>query len=125
MYLEVPIGLKNGNGEWPEGTKVRRIDAIRCFEGEVRILPASKYTYKSFSEDIKGKHLELIEVKKYLNRLVIGQVIAGIDMFNREYAAKSIKGIILCQKGDPALEWVCKEHGIEVYAFENIEDFHI
>ena len=33
-----------------------------------------------------GKTVELIEAKS-LNRLVIGQIIAGMDMFGRQYQA--------------------------------------
>ena len=40
---------------------------------------------KEFFEYIQGKTVELIEVKSKLNRLVIGQVITGMDMFKRQY----------------------------------------
>lgn len=56
----------------------------------------------------------MIEVKKNLNRLVIGQVIAGADMFERQYNTSKIIPVILCKNGDPALEWVCKKRNIKV-----------
>jgi hypothetical protein len=61
-----------------------------------------------------GKTVELIEAKKSLNRLVIGQIIAGMDMFGRQYQADKIIPVILCQNGDPALEWVCEKRDIKV-----------
>lgn len=60
------------------------------------------------------KTVELIEVKKNLNRLVIGQVIAGVDMFERQYNISKIIPVILCKNGDPALEWVCEKRNIRV-----------
>ena len=47
------------------------------------------YTLKGFSELCVGKTVELIEAKS-LNRLVIGQIIAGMDMFGRQYQADKI-----------------------------------
>lgn len=110
MFLEVPIG--NDKDIWPKESRVRRIDCIR-------VLDDSNEIYKSYDRDIfkniiKDKHIELIEAKKRLNRLVIGQVLVGIDMFIKEYKNKDIKGVILCEIGDPALEVICKERGIEV-----------
>ena len=58
--------------------------------------------------------VELIEVRNKLNRLVIGQVVAGVGMFERQYKARTIIPVILCVKGDPTLEWVCEKRGITV-----------
>ena len=32
LYLEVPIGGVGSRGNWPEGSKIRRIDAVRVKE---------------------------------------------------------------------------------------------
>lgn len=68
-----------------------------------------------FNKLIQGSTVELIEVKKNLNRLVIGQVIARMDMFERQYQAKKIIPTILCQNGDPALQWVCEKRNIRIH----------
>jgi len=34
-------------------------------------------------------------------------------MFERQYEAEYIIPVILCQIGDPALEWVCKKNLIK------------
>ena len=65
--------------------------------------------------------VELIEVKKKLNRLVIGQSLAGCDMFKQDYRSGDIKNGILCSEGDPTLEWVCSTREIEVKLFLSID----
>lgn len=113
LVLEVPIGSSK---VWPVKSKIRRIDGIRIPNALERILRFTE-VINSFDELIKGQEIELIEVKVKLNRLVIGQIIAGIDMFEREYNHSNIRPIIVCSEGDPALEWVCKKRGIEVVIY--------
>lgn len=124
IFLEVPIGGTGGRGDWPKGSKIRRIDAIRL-PGvsivEEGILTSSKYSSEEFYTLTKDKDIELIEVKRNLNRLVLGQVVAGTDMLLRQYQPRSVTPIILCVKGDPAMEWVCDKRGITV---EIIEPFN-
>jgi len=52
---------------------------------------------------------------------VIGQIIAGVDMFERQYKVKPDRLVVLCAKGDSALEWVCEKRGISV-EIEKLED---
>lgn len=58
--------------------------------------------------------VEIIEAKKSLNRPAIGQIIAGNDMFAREYKVVPKKQVILCLVGDSALEWVCSKRKISI-----------
>lgn len=115
LFLEVPIG--NNRNIWPKGSKIRRIDAIRVLDSNNEIY--RPFRLDIFQDIIKDKHIELIEAKQNLNRLVYGQVIAGIDMFIKQYKYKEIKGVILCEVGDPALEIICKERGIEAEIINN------
>jgi len=48
-------------------------------------------------------------VKRKLNRLVIGQAIVGVDMFQHQYTPQHVTLVIVCAEGDPALEWVCEK----------------
>lgn len=110
LFLEVPIG--NDKNFWPKSSKIRRIDGIRVEDNENKIF--KNFNSENFKNNIKNKNIELIEAKKTLNRLVIGQIIVGIEMFKKQYESKNIKGVILCREGDPALGIICKEMGIEV-----------
>ena len=83
------------------------------------MLSSKAYTEEEFYEFTRGQIVELIEVKKNLSRYVIGQVIAGLDMMERQYALKEIIPVILCKEGDPALEWVCEKRGIVVKIAED------
>jgi len=70
-----------------------------------------------FNEELReSESVEIIEVKSSLNRPVIGQALAGIDMFEREYGVKG-KPVVVCGKNDTALEWVCQKRNIRVVIF--------
>ena len=114
FFLEVPIGSQRGNVGWPKGSGIRRIDAIRINSDNDQIIPQKEFNYSKFCDIVENQLVELIEAKQKLNRLVIGQIIAGYDMFECEYSSKNILNVILCFKGDPALEWVCKKRNIQV-----------
>lgn len=113
--------MSTGQGNWSKGTKVRRIDGIGF--NELEEIPDGIYKINSPSEFTnllkKVKTIDLIEIKTTLNRLVIGQVIAGIDMFKREYGNIHINPVIICSKSDLGMEWVCENRGIEVFIYES------
>lgn len=104
IYAEVEVGNKKRNPFWKKGAKCRYFDGVRHF-----------FKNKSeFSERVADQPIELIEIKKKLNRPVIGQIVAGYDMFRQDYKSGKITNVIICSKGDPALEWVCENHSIIV-----------
>ncbi|GGA91696.1 hypothetical protein [Ornithinibacillus halotolerans] len=116
IFVEVPVGSPRGIGNWPKGSKVRRIDGVRIENEQLQagIFRLSKK--ESIQDYLSLSHsIELIEVKTKLNRLVIGQVIAGVDMFEHEYGLSKITPLIICSEGDPALEWVCDKRNINIY----------
>jgi hypothetical protein len=119
FLVEVPIGGGGNDLPWDDTCTTRRLDAVR-----ISGIRKEKAVYKhSFNKDclgklFKGKNVEVIEVKQKLNRPVIGQVIAGRDMFQEQYDGKNVKMVIVCSKGDSALEWVCKKQGIKVVVLD-------
>lgn len=115
IFAEVPVGLSSGRGNWPKGTKVRRIDGIR-----LKKLPGIPNGIYRATGDFAGflkniGQIEVIEIKKTLNRLVIGQAIVGTDMIQREYGDIDIQPVIICSQSDPGMEWVCEKRGIKVF----------
>lgn len=121
IYLKAPIGGPGGLGNWPPGSKIRRIDGVRVESPGPQQEGIFRFSGRceEFCEAIKDRPVELIEVKKKLNRLVIGQVIAGADMFKRQYGTEMVATVILCEEGNPALEWVCQQRGIRVQIVES------
>ena len=114
--MEVPIGTPGDTGNWPTGSKTRRLDGVRVAVDnaqEAGLLWFGDHR-EEFSEDVSCRAAELIEAKTKLNRLVIGQVVAGVDMFERQYDRELNDAVIVCGEGDPALEWVCGKRGIRV-----------
>lgn len=111
---EVHIG-GTGPADWPEGSASRRLDGLR-FRSEYKdgITTATAIRQPQLRDLVAGRHVEVIEVKQVLNRPVIGQAIAGRDMFQRDYNPGSIEPVVVCGSGDPGLEWVCRRNGLRV-----------
>jgi hypothetical protein len=118
IITEVPIG-RDGPREWPPGAKQGRIDGVRLAAPP----PSLSDGIHAFGRDsrvmteilIAGARVEVIEVKQYLNQHVLGQVIAGADLLEMEYAPAQVDPVVVCAVGDPALEAVCERHGIAVF----------
>lgn len=116
LYAEVQIGGAGGEGHWPDGSRIRRIDGVRLLQedaGEPLALRFQPNQLLFLKELGSASEAEIIEVKPTLNRLVIGQVIAGADMFERQYTIMP-KMVIVAGTGDAALEWVCQQRSIHV-----------
>lgn len=112
MYVEVPVGVSRKGCRWPKGSKRRRIDAVRIQEGASSRI--HRWSDRSEPEFRAPQRVELIEIKEWLCRDVIGQVVAGREMFSKQYGAKAIRSVVLCRVSDPALKWVCDRLDIRV-----------
>lgn len=119
---EVHIG-GTGPSNWPSGTRSRRLDGLR-FTSEYReeITTRTAFTQSQLQDIVNDRHVEVIEVKNSLTRPVIGQAIAGRDMFERDYEPRTIEPVVVVGSGDPALAWVCRKNGIRVEIVEK-EDY--
>ena len=119
FLVEVPIGGSGSHLPWGNDCTTRRLDAVR-----ITGIRNGKAVYKhSYNKDclgklFKGKNVDVIEIKQNLNRPAIGQIIAGRDMFKEQYDGKNVRMVIVCSKGDAALEWVCKNQGIKVVVLD-------
>jgi len=120
---EVHIG-RTGPSDWPSGCSKRMIDGLR-FRSEYRdeITVQGAFSQSQLRDIVKDRHVEVIEVKSSLNRPVIGQAIAGRDMFERDYGPQTVEPVVVCGSGDSALEWVCRRNGIRVEIVDPVDDF--
>ena len=113
LLVEVPIGGNHSDLPWGHGSTTRRLDGVIIKGDELGVYRCS-YNRTELSNMFKDKNIEIIEVKRSINRTAIGQVVAGKTMFEQQYGIKNVEGVIVCNSGDSALEWVCKMHGIKV-----------
>jgi hypothetical protein len=120
IITEVPAGRYIKDGPWPRGSKIRRMDGIRVLRSNVpdlqnAIVPHKTRNREHFKSVFKDAEVEIIEIKRKLNRVVIGQVVVGATMMSIEYNATPLLKTIVCKIGDPALEIICKQMGIRVW----------
>ena len=104
VYTEVPIAGPQGDTSWSAASTTRRLDAVRFSGryGEQGIFPFSRNA-SGFMSDVRTELAWLIEVKPKINRTAIGQVIAGTDLFQKQYGVAPAKLVIVCASGDAAL----------------------
>lgn len=115
IYGEVPIGKIPNRHFWSEKCTVRRIDGVRIpldIKSEEILHFQTHQT--QFLEQIRNCVPELIEVKRSLNRLVLGQALAAEDLFPVQYGVPKVQIVIICRKTDSAMEWVCQKRNIKV-----------
>jgi hypothetical protein len=120
VFAEVPVG-RDGPKDWPEGAKPRRIDGVRIVSPEAEKMPSEIIAFsrrrdaKRFEQAVAGAGVEVLEVKRALDRVVLGQVIIGADLLEIVYSPTKIDQVVICEVGDPALETVCDRRGIKVW----------
>lgn len=118
LYLEVPVGHHSAGVGFPKGSRVRYIDAVRVirkYSKKHEVIPSREYTHGDLMEEFDGAEVEIIEAKRRLNRFAFGQVVAGVDMIEKQYKPWILTPVIVYEIGDPAMEWVCLKHGIRIW----------
>src|SRR5215213_5265353 len=79
VFTEVPVG-RDGPKAWPEGAKPRRIDGVRIPSLGYERAPADIVAFskrrdaKRFEQIVASAEVEVVEVKRALDRVVLGQV---------------------------------------------------
>jgi len=121
IYTEVSTPWSGGNKDWSDGYTNRYIDAVRLPESYFKegIIPFANHGDEVLNS-VRGEKVELIEIKKNLNRPVIGQLLAGYDLFKADYSPSEVKLVAICKSAEPGLEWVCEERDIDVEILEPV-----
>jgi hypothetical protein len=120
IFTEVGVGGHGRIRKWPPG-ELRRIDAVRIPNHPKEIVVFKRRVNGPRFNDLviegfeKKEGVEVIEAKRKLNRLVIGQSIVGADLLDLDYQPYSIKQVIIIETGDPLLEMICERRGIRVW----------
>lgn len=110
LFLEVEVG---GRG----AARPRRIDGVLVPGDEKIVHTQGSYSPDRVAEAVEGREIEIIEAKLRLNRPVIGQVLAGIKLFERRFEPAQVVGVVVCGRGNEDLEWFCEEEGIQLGVF--------
>lgn len=104
IFWQVPVG-----SHYPK-SEARWIDAVRIpSEDEAVIKYFTPKSREEFQRLIPHARAEVIEIKRKMNRLVIGQAIVGKHLLQMEHRSAKVTPIILCRERDGLLEKVCEE----------------
>lgn len=119
IIAEAPVAGDGPDQPWPAGSSSRWLDGLRI-PSEFTNRDIGVFRYRSgyrpqLIEDVTAAEVEVIEVKKSLNRPVVGQGLVGADMFRMEYHVAKVTPVIVVGTTDPAIEIVCEKRGIEVW----------
>ena len=118
LVLELKLGLR-GPGSWPAPRRHKRLDGLFLpAAGRNEIVDWSSVGNEALSELVQGHPAVVLESKDSLNTDVIGQAVAGIDMFSRSFPAHGRLDAWATVWGpvDPALAWVASRRGIHIHA---------
>jgi len=115
IYVEAPVGGEHDNWTGKGGT--RRLDGLRIDKPKGKIVLPDDELIRADLENSNGAAIEVIEVKRALNRTVIGQTQAGRLLLcaRYEFDPELVREVVVCEQRDAALEWVCAKLGIEVW----------
>ena len=115
IHVEAPVGVDHG--PWDGRGSVRRLDGLRISMRPAEIYLPSDQRIQESLHSSGSPPIEVIEVKKKLNRTVIGQTQAGRLLLLARYNLNpaDVREVVVCANGDAALEWVCCELGIRVW----------
>lgn len=115
IHVEAPVG--GVHGPWDGRGGIRRLDGLRIATSNSAVLLPEEDRIRDALELRDGAGVEVIEVKQKLNRTVIGQTQAGQLLLCARYELEpeQVTEVVVCAKGDPALEWVCEQLGISVW----------
>jgi len=116
LFLEVPVSFLS------EPITARRIDGILIPDSITNVYPQGSYNVEQLKNEFKDKRLHLLEAKRYLDRLVIGQVLVGDSLFKKVFSPCDVIKVAVCGEGNPDIEWYCEENEIEVAVYNVIDN---
>lgn len=113
VVTEVETGA-SGPSNWPSDSGRRKVDGLR-FRSQYRdeISSQTSFSRAQLRDIVRDRHVEIIEIKRTLGRPVIGQAIAGRDLFARDYNPSTTEPVVVCEEGDPALDGFVDETASE------------
>lgn len=111
VFLEVPIYLRN------RSENARRIDALILPDNETTIYERGSYSTDDLGNRVCNKSITIIEVKRSLNRPVIGQILIGKSIIEEMLEPSEVNMTVVVGKGDSDLEDYCRKVGINVEIF--------
>jgi hypothetical protein len=96
----------------------RRIDGIRfnpSSQQDIVSFSRSEFLKASFAHE--DSMVDIIEVKYSLNRGVVGQVIVGAILLEKEYgiALERLRKVVVCRNKNPFLAEACEKLDIKIW----------
>jgi hypothetical protein len=122
--LVADVALCPERGGWPDGTGDHRIDAVWFPE----LAPSPDAPILQLASDVgslaplaMGQDLALVVARHYVDRTLLGLLLAGRDMFARSYPEHGhirLIGVVDQPPDEANIEWVWASHGLEVVVLD-------
>lgn len=113
-YLtKVPLGGEDSGVHGWEGAAQVYLNLLRIPGGPVDAIALYDTPDRLFSL-VDDRPVEVVEVRRQLRRGTIGKVLAHALMLEAQYELRVARKVIVCERGDDALEWVCARVGVDV-----------
>ena len=123
LVLEVRLG-EGGPGDWPDRRRHKRLDGLHLSEaGQDEIVDWRDVGSTALGELVESSAVSVLESKDILNVDVIGQAVAGVDMFSRSYPGhgRLESWATVWGPADPALRWVAHRRDVNVHVAERFD----
>lgn len=120
LVLEVRIG-EGGPGDWPDRRRHKRLDGLHVpGAGRDEIVDCRDVGSTALGELVENSAVAVLESKDTLNVDVIGQAVAGVDMFSRSFPRHSRleSWATVWGPANPALRWVAHRRGVNIHVAE-------
>lgn len=108
-------------GETRNERRAKRIDGVLIPQENKKVYSRNRFGSEKIKSMIDEKSIKVIEVKKKLNRDVIGQVDVASFLIKKEFNPKEVSRVIICGETNQVLERYCGYKEIEVYTTEGLE----
>jgi len=118
---------------WQEvgGTLIPEFPAVLRGPGKARrlldaiIVPDGPFERRHATQvDIQGKDVIVVQTKaRRLGMPVMGQALFSIRLME-PFRPASIRSVVICTKGDAALEPLLAEHGIELVVYDDAQQHY-
>ncbi len=98
-----------------------RVDGIIVPSEEKKVYCNREYKMIDVKKAVKGNNVKVIEVKKLLNRDVIGQAEVATYLIEKQFNPKKASPVVVCGRSHPDIKLYCDYKNIELFVMSDFK----